>query len=112
MELQGYSQLMCNKLRASSHDTLDYRRSNPQALPSITFIDHTTDLPWQHFLSLGKVPEGSTLIFGGTRISLQHGIGQVKGSSHAENQLVSIQYWLVTDKQTDGHITTANTKLA
>jgi len=40
MELQGYSQLMCNKLRASSHDTLDYRRSNPQALPSTTFIDH------------------------------------------------------------------------
>ena len=31
----------------SSHDVLDRRRCNPQALPSTSFTDHTTDLPWQ-----------------------------------------------------------------
>jgi len=34
-----------------------------------------------------KVPEGSTLIFGGTQIFLHTSVGQVEGSLHAKNQL-------------------------
>jgi len=48
------------------------------ARPSTSFVDDTIDLPWRNFPEYrvrDKVPEGSTLIFGDTRISLQH-IGQ------------------------------------
>ena len=46
-----------------------------QARPSASFVDDTIDLPWRNFPEYrvrDKVPEGSTLIFGDTRISLQH----------------------------------------
>ena len=51
MLLEGYSRQTCNKLCASSHDALDFRRCNPQARPSTSFVDHTIDLPWRSFLS-------------------------------------------------------------
>ena len=46
-----------------------------QARPSTSFVDDTIDLPWRNFPEYtvrDEVPEGSTLIFGDTRISLQH----------------------------------------
>ena len=46
-----------------------------QARPSTSFVDDTIDLPWRNFPEYrvrDKVPEGSTLFFGDTRISLQH----------------------------------------
>ena len=36
-----------------------------------------------------KVPEGNTLIFGHTHISLQYSVGQVEESPHAKTQLDS-----------------------
>jgi len=63
-----------------------------------------------------KVPEGSTLIFGDTQITLNTAWDRWKEASMPKNQLdssvVSLQYWLVTDGQTDGHTMTANTMLA
>jgi len=51
------------------------------------------------------VPEGSTLSYGGTWISLQHSLERVKESSDEKNWsaclVVSRQYWLVTDRQMD-----------
>jgi len=40
-----------------------------------------------------KVPEGSTLIFGDTQISLKHAVGRVKRSLHAKNQLDSSNHF-------------------
>jgi len=58
-----------------------------------------------------KVPEGNTLIFGDTQISVQRSVGLVEGSHHAETSsirpVIPIQYRLVADGQTDGHMTTA-----
>jgi len=47
-------------------------RYNPQARPRMSFVDHTVDLVAKFFKSRvwGKLPEGSTLIFGGIQISL------------------------------------------
>ena len=55
-----------------------------------------------------KVPEGSTLIFGYTRIYFQDSVGRVEKSSDAKNQLDSFSRFdriLTCDrqKQTDGH---------
>jgi len=55
------------------------------------------------------VPEGSTptLIFGGTRIFLQHSFCKSKTSS--SRLVVSVKHELVADRQTDTHATTAYT---
>ena len=52
MKLEGYSRPTCNKLCASSHVAFDRHRCNPQARPSMRFVDHTIDLPRWNFLSL------------------------------------------------------------
>ena len=60
-------------------------------------VDNAIDLQWQKFLSpefgtkshWDKVPEGNTLIFGHTHISLQYSVGQVEESPHAKTQLDS-----------------------
>ena len=63
-----------------------------------------------------KVPKGNTLIFGDTQIFLKHSVVQVEESFHAKTSsirpVVSIQRRLVTDGQTDGHMTTAYTATA
>ena len=62
-----------------------------------------------------KVPEGNTLIFGDTQVSLQHGVADVEGSPYAEYQLessISFNTIPACDGRTDRHITTANTALA
>ena len=53
-----------------------------------------------------KVPEGSTVIFGDTQISLFQSVGQVGGSIRAKNQLDSCSRFDTTpacDGQTDAH---------
>ena len=79
MELEGYSRPTCDKLCASSNyvsivvgviHKVDRRRVLLTA-PSISRDEI-------FFLSLefgGKVPDGSTLTFEDTRISLQHSMG-------------------------------------
>jgi len=49
----------------------------------MNFVDNTIDLPWRKILSAEfgtKVPEGSSLIFGDTRIFLLQSVGRVEGS--------------------------------
>jgi len=70
MELKGYNWPTCNKLRAYRQDALHHRcRCSPQARPSTNFVD-IIDLPLRNFLvqSLCQI----SIIFGDTRISLQH----------------------------------------
>ena len=72
---------------ASSHDAVDRRI---EARPSTSFVGNAFDLQWGNFYKsrvCGKVPEGSTLNFGDTQISLQYSVGQVEGSSQAKNEL-------------------------
>ena len=60
-------------------------------------------MPWQNFQS----SEGSTLIFGYTRISFKHSAGRVERSFRIKassiRSAVSIEHRLVTDRQTDRH---------
>jgi len=78
-----------------------------------SFADNAIDLLWQNFLSpeFETVPEGSTLIFEDTQISLLHSVGQVEGSLCVKNEL-DPWFWhnnslWQTERQTDGHTTTA-----
>jgi len=57
-----------------------------------------------------KVREGSALIFGDNRISFQHSVGLVEGSSHAKTQLDLFSRFSRTptcdgrtDERTQGH---------
>jgi len=71
---------------------VDRRKCDPQARPSTSYVDNTIDLLWRNFFKSrvwDKIPEGSTFIFGDTRISWQYSVGQVEGSLYAKNQLDS-----------------------
>ena len=62
-----------------------------------------------------KVTEGSTLIFGVTRISLKHSIMIGREKPPYKNQINPFNRFDTTpacDRETDGHSTTANTALA
>ena len=48
-----------------------------------------------------KLPEGSTFIFGDGQISLQHSVGQVKGSRYTKKQLDSLRHLNRTPTVTD-----------
>jgi len=55
----------------------------------MNFVDNTIDLPWRKILSAEfgtKVPEGSSLIFGDTRIFLLQSVGRVEGSLRSKNR--------------------------
>ena len=59
----------------------------------------------------GTVPEGSILIFCDTRISFQHSVVRVEGSSRAKNQLDSFSRFDRTptcDRHTDTDAKKAN----
>jgi len=62
-----------------------------------------------------QVPEGSTLMFEDTKISLQYSVRSVTRNSDAENQLDSFSRFdttLTSSHKSDRHTTTANTALA
>ena len=99
------------------------RRGRNKQSTVVVFIDLLTALTRPAAVTkfskpsiLDKVPEGSTLIFGVTRISLKHSVGQVEGSIDAKNQLNPSNrlsrtptYVGHTDKHTDRHMATAYT---
>ena len=77
----------------------------------MNFVDNTIDLPWRNFSSqvyhLGQSCRGKALIFGDTRISLQHS-GKKLPYQNQLNQFRRFDtHWLVTDRQTDRHTMTA-----
>ena len=86
---------------------VDFRRCDPQARSSTSFVNNTINLPQRNFLHICKYRVGDkVLIFGDIRISLQYTVGQMEGSSHARNQHQSFSrfdrtrvsiYRLVTD---------------
>ena len=70
----------------------------------ICFNDRYTEATFSKFGVWHKLPEGSALIFGDTRISFQHSAGWLQGSCRAKNQLDSFIPFDETptcDKQTD-----------
>ena len=108
-ELESYSRPTYNKLCASSHDALAYRRCkcNQQARPSTSFVDHAIDLPWKNFLSPqfkwhrsgGKNPYFRIQAYPNFLITQW---GYAERSLHAKNQLSAFKL-LACDRQTDGH---------
>ena len=80
MELEHYAGRTCNKLRASGHDALTiihdgqcgHSKRQRVLLTLSTKLVHSTTHLWLAVakFSKSKVPEGSSLIFGDTRISL------------------------------------------
>jgi len=129
MELECYSQPTCNKLCASSgwmhrvyctlvdcntltdssHDALDRRSCNPQARPSTSSVDHTINLPWRNFLSSefkAKFPRKVPLFLVIPAFPYNTVYGRLKEAATPKTScirlVVSIQYRLVTDRQTHG----------
>jgi len=95
MEFEGYSRLTCNRLCASGHDALDRRKYNPQARPSTSFADHTIDLPWKNFPSPECGVKFQMDLWMYPNFLITH------GKTRSIRLVVSIQYRLVTDGQTD-----------
>jgi len=85
MELEGYNSPTCSKqprlvdCRIGVVNKLDRRRRGVLLTTRSTCRGEIFKVQvWD------KVPEGSTLIFGETHISLQNSVGQVKGNLHAK----------------------------
>jgi len=86
----------CGKLYAGVQPRrVDRCWCRQQARPSTSFVDNTINRPAVEKFSTtvwDKVSVGSSLIFGSTRISLLHSVGQVKGSFRAKQPTRSVNW--------------------
>jgi len=98
MQLERYSWPTCSQ----QPRYVDWHIGVINKLDRQRVVDHTTDLPWWNFLSLGQSSRGSTVIFGSSQISLtQCGIGRRKPTCQNQfNSSCSFDTILACDEQT------------